>query len=82
MITVYHYCVHNKQIKYMYKRTNIELDVDLVKKAMEITHIDTIREVVHHSLRELIRLNKRRELLNLKGKIKWEGNLNEMRSNE
>jgi len=66
----------------MYKRTNIELDVDLVKKAMEITHIDTIREVVHHSLRELIRLNKRRELLNLKGKIKWEGNLNEMRSNE
>jgi Arc/MetJ family transcription regulator len=67
---------------YMYKRTNIELDVDLVKKAMEVTHIDTIREVVHHSLRELIRLNKRRELLNLKGKIKWEGNLNEMRSNE
>lgn len=66
----------------MYKRTNIELDVDLVKKAMEITHIDTIREVVHHSLRELIRFNKRRELLNLKGKIKWEGNLNEMRNNE
>jgi Arc/MetJ family transcription regulator len=66
----------------MYKRTNIELDVDLVKKAMKVTHIDTIREVVHHSLRELIRLNKRRELLNLKGKIKWEGNLNEMRSNE
>jgi Arc/MetJ family transcription regulator len=66
----------------MYKRTNIELDVDLVKKAMEVTHIDTIREVVHHSLRELIRLNKRRELLNLKGKIKWEGNLNEMRGNE
>ena len=49
---------------------------------MEITHIDTIREVVHHSLRELIRFNKRRELLNLKGKIKWEGNLNEMRNNE
>ncbi len=31
----------------------IELDVDLVKKAMEITHIDTMKEVVHHSLREL-----------------------------
>jgi Arc/MetJ family transcription regulator len=66
----------------MYKRTNIELDVDLVRKAMEMTHIDTMKEVVHHSLRELIRLNKRRALLNLKGKIKWEGNLNEMRSNE
>jgi Arc/MetJ family transcription regulator len=66
----------------MYKRTNIELDVDLVKKAMEVSHIDTIKEVVHYSLRELIRLNKRRELLNLKGKIKWEGDLNEMRSHE
>jgi Arc/MetJ family transcription regulator len=66
----------------MYKRTNIELDIDLVKKAMEITHIDTIREVVHHSLRELIRFNKRKELLNLKGKINWEGNLNEMRNHE
>jgi len=66
----------------MYKRTNIELDVDLVKKAMEITNIKTIREVVHHSLREIIRLNKRRGILKLKGIVKWEGNLTEMRTNE
>lgn len=66
----------------MFKRTNIELDVDLVKKAMEISNIETIKEVVHHSLRELINLNKRKRLLNLKGTIHWEGNLNEMRSNE
>lgn len=66
----------------MYKRTNIELDVDLVKKAMEISHINTIKEVVHHSLCELIKLSKRKELLYLKGKVKWEGNLTEMRSHE
>lgn len=66
----------------MYKRTNIELDVDLVRKAMEVSNINTIKEVVNHSLRELINLNKRKNLLNLKGAIKWEGNLNEMRSNE
>ena len=66
----------------MYKRTNIELDVDLVKEAMEITNIATIREVVHQSLRELIRLNKRRGILKLKGKVKWEGDLAEMRTNE
>jgi Arc/MetJ family transcription regulator len=66
----------------MYRRTNIELDVDLVREAMEITKIDTIREVVHQSLRELIRLNKRRGILKLKGRVKWEGNLSEMRSNE
>jgi Arc/MetJ family transcription regulator len=66
----------------MYKRTNIELDVDLVKMAMEVTQISTIREVVHHSLRELIKFNKRKDILNLKGKINWEGNLDELRSHE
>jgi Arc/MetJ family transcription regulator len=66
----------------MYKRTNIELDVDLVKEAMDFTHIDTIKEVVNYSLKELIKLNKRKELLKLKGMITWEGNLDEMRSND
>ena len=64
----------------MHKRTNIELDVDLVNKAMEVTHLNTIKDVVHHSLKEVIRLNKRKELLKFKGKVNWEGDLNEMRS--
>lgn len=64
----------------MYKRTNIVLDINLVAKAMEVAHLNTIKDVVHHSLMELIRVNKRKELLNLKGKIKWEGNLNIMRT--
>jgi Arc/MetJ family transcription regulator len=34
----------------MYKRTNIELDVDLARKAMELTHINTIKDVVHYIL--------------------------------
>jgi len=74
-IFVYTYIIYK-----MYKRTNIELDVDLVNKAMEITHLNTIKDVVHHSLKEVIRLNKRKELLKFKGKVNWEGDLNEMRS--
>ena len=64
----------------MHKRTNIEIDVDLVNKAMELTHLTTIKDVVHHSLREVIRLNKRKELLSFKGKVNWEGDLNDMRA--
>jgi Arc/MetJ family transcription regulator len=64
----------------MHKRTNIELDVDLLKKAMELTHLSTIKEVVNYSLREVIRINKRRELLKFKGKVDWEGNLDQMRT--
>lgn len=63
----------------MHKRTNIELDVDLVKEAMQLTHLTTIKDVVHYSLKEVIRLNKRKELLKFRGKVKWEGDLNEMR---
>jgi len=64
----------------MHKRTHIEIDVDLIKEAMQLTELRTIKDVVHHSLRELIKLEKRKKLLKLKGKVKWEGDLNDMRS--
>lgn len=56
------------------------MDVNLISEAMELTEIKTIKEVVHHSLRELIRMEKRKKLLGLKGKVGWKGNLDEMRS--
>jgi len=64
----------------MYKRTNIELDIDLLNQAMELTKISTIKDVVNYSLNEVIKLNKRKGLLKHKGKIDWEGNLDQMRS--
>jgi len=64
----------------MHKRTNIEIDIDLIKEAMQLTELRTIKDVVHHSLRELIKLEKRKKLLKLKGKVTWEGDLNDMRS--
>ena len=64
----------------MYKRTNIELDTDLLKKAMEVTNLTTIKEVVHYALDEIIKMKKRKQLLKLKGKVNWEGDLDEMRS--
>ncbi len=65
----------------MDKRIIIELDVNLVNEAMADTNFKTIKELVNHLLLELIKFNKRKKLLNLKGKITWEGNLDEMRSN-
>lgn len=66
----------------MYKRTNIEIDISLVKEAMQLTRQKTIKDVVNYSLQEVIKQNKKKDLLNLKGKIKWEGNLDEMRAND
>ncbi|MDN5210952.1 type II toxin-antitoxin system VapB family antitoxin [Fulvivirgaceae bacterium BMA12] len=64
----------------MHKRTNIEIDVDLLKKAMELTNLNTIKDVVHYSLTEIIKMNKRKRILKFKGKVKWQGDLDEMRS--
>ena len=61
------------------KRTNIVLDEKLVTHAKKLTGMRTTRQVVDHALRELVRHGKQRELLKLRGKIDWEGDLAEMR---
>jgi Arc/MetJ family transcription regulator len=61
-------------------RTNIVLDDKLVERAQKLTGIKTKREVVHEALRTLILLREQGEVRNLRGKLKWEGDLNEQRS--
>lgn len=60
-------------------RTNIVLDDKLIAEALQITGLKTRREVVDYALKELILRNQQKELLKLRGKVKWEGNLNESR---
>ncbi len=67
------------KIREMYKRTNIEIDLNLVKEVMEKYRLKTIKEAVNFSLERTIESKKRKNLLQLKGKVKWEGNLDEMR---
>lgn len=54
-------------------RTNIVLDDRLVKEALSLTHFKTKKEVVNYALQELVRKIKRKGLLELEGKVKWEG---------
>jgi Arc/MetJ family transcription regulator len=64
----------------MIKRTNIELDYDLVDQALKLTNKKTMKEVVNYALEEVIRLNLRKRMLDMKGKVRWEGDLDLMRS--
>ena len=61
-------------------RTNIVLDVKLVEAGLEATGLRTRRELVDFALRELLRHDQQKRLLALKGKVTWEGNLEEMRT--
>ncbi len=60
-------------------RTNIVLDEKLVKESMAATGIKTRRELVDFALREIIRHAEQIQLLKLKGKITWEGDLDKSR---
>jgi Arc/MetJ family transcription regulator len=60
-------------------RTNIVLDDELVERAQKLTGIKTKREVVHEALRVLILLREQAKVRSLRGKLHWEGNLDEQR---
>lgn len=60
-------------------RTNIVLDEKLVNTALKITKLPTRRALIDYALRELLRHEKQKELLKLRGKIHWEGDLDSSR---
>jgi Arc/MetJ family transcription regulator len=60
-------------------RTNIEIDDDLLSRAMAATGLTTKRATVEEGLRLLVRLGDQAEALaDIKG-LGWEGDLDEMR---
>ena len=56
-------------------RTNITLDDALVTKCQRATGIKTRRALIHHALEELLRQECQKKVLELKGAIRWEGDL-------
>ena len=61
------------------QRTNIVLDTELIEKGLKVTGLKTRRELVDFALRELLRRENQKRLLELKGRVRWEGDLEEMR---
>ncbi|MBN2381676.1 type II toxin-antitoxin system VapB family antitoxin [bacterium] len=61
------------------KRTNIVLDEELVESALKATGLKTRRALVDFALRDLLRRESVKKILELKGMIMWEGSLEELR---
>ena len=60
-------------------RTNIEIDDRLMREAMRSSGARTKRATVEAALRLLVRLRRQTAIRQLRGKVKWEGDLNESR---
>lgn len=61
------------------RRTNVVLDNELVEQCRQETGIQTVRALIEHALRELLRHERQKKVLELKGNIGWEGDLDEWR---
>lgn len=60
-------------------RTNVEISDGLIEEALEVTGLKTKRAAVEAGLRMLIRVEQQKEILDLVGKVRWDGNLDESR---
>ena len=68
------YRVYGRMVHHM-TRTNVVLDDVLVERCQRVTGIPTRRSVIDYALRELLRHGNQKKILNLKGRVAWDGDL-------
>jgi Arc/MetJ family transcription regulator len=60
-------------------RTNIDIDEQAIREVQRLTGARTKREAVDLALRELIARHERAKILELRGTVRWEGDLERSR---
>ena len=63
-------------------RTNIVIDDDLMEEALKVSQLKTKKDAVEEGLRLLVQRKKQEKIKNLKGKLQWRGNLEQMRTDD
>jgi Arc/MetJ family transcription regulator len=61
-------------------RTNIVIDDKLMRDTLKATGLKTKREVVELGLKTLLQLRAQEQIRGLRGKLKWHGDLDAMRT--
>jgi Arc/MetJ family transcription regulator len=61
-------------------RTNIVIDDKIMSEALALGNFRTKREAVEAGLRLIIRLKKQEQVKIYRGKLSWDGDLDEMRT--
>lgn len=61
-------------------RTNIEIDDKLMNDVLKATGLKRKKDVVELGLKTLIRLKKQERIKEFRGRLKWTGDLDDMRT--
>ena len=59
---------------------NITIDEDLIAAALHATGLKTKREAIELGLKTLVRLHQQAKIRQLRGKLMWEDDLDDMRT--
>jgi Arc/MetJ family transcription regulator len=61
-------------------RTNVVIDDNLMKSALKVSGVKTKKDAIEEGLKLLVEVRGRKEIRKFRGKLKWSGSLDEMRS--
>lgn len=61
-------------------RTNVDIDEKVIREVQDLTGARTKREAVDLALRELLARHRRADILKIRGKVRWEGDLEASRA--
>jgi Arc/MetJ family transcription regulator len=54
-------------------RTNVVLDDDLMRTALELSGFKTKKKAIEEGLKLLVKLNRQKSIKGFRGKMKWTG---------
>ncbi|MBN1361510.1 MAG: type II toxin-antitoxin system VapB family antitoxin [Sedimentisphaerales bacterium] len=63
-------------------RTNVVLDDDLMQTALRLSGCKTKKKAIEEGLKLLIQLNRQKKIRTLRGKLRWTGDLDAMRTDK
>ena len=63
-------------------RTNVVIDDDLMDEALKVSRLKTKKDAVKEGLKLLVQRKKQENIKDLRGKLHWKGDLDDMRTDE
>lgn len=66
----------------IFMRTNIVIDDQLMDEALKASGLSTKKEAVEAGLKALIKIKSQERIKTFRGKLKWEGDLDDMRTDK
>ena len=60
-------------------RTNVVIDDDLMESALKASGMKTKKDAIEEGLKLLVKMKYQERIKDFRGKLKWIGNLDEMR---